>query len=90
VWVVDRKVMTFSLYKEGSRVVYRHEIDADALRFAQEMVRINPDYSPAYAIDICKTESGQKLLETYCINAAGVYPADLSPLAAAIEALSGE
>lgn len=87
VWVVDGRVVTYSLYKEGSRVVYRHEIDDDALDFAQRMVDLNPDYSRAYVIDVCRTEEGLKLLETNCINAAGFYAADLVKLAAAIDAL---
>ncbi|MGZ2380824.1 hypothetical protein ACVIDN_002187 [Rhizobium brockwellii] len=32
-WVVDGRIVTYSLYKEGSRVVHRHEIDGDALDF---------------------------------------------------------
>ncbi len=87
VWVVDGQVVTYSLYKEGSRVVYRHEIDEDALDFAQSMVAINPGYAQAYVIDICRTENGLRLLETNCINAAGFYAADLVKLVVAIEDL---
>ncbi|MEP0566072.1 MAG: ATP-grasp domain-containing protein, partial [Paracoccaceae bacterium] len=57
-WVVKDEVVTFSLYKEGSRVVYRHEIDKDALEFANRLVNANPDYAPAYVIDICRTVDG--------------------------------
>ncbi|MBY3432877.1 ATP-grasp domain-containing protein [Rhizobium laguerreae] len=84
-WAVDGTVVTYSLYKEGSRVVYRHEIDDDALEFAQRMVDVNPGYSRAYVIDICRTEDGLRLLETNCINAAGFYAADLAKLAVAID-----
>jgi ATP-grasp domain-containing protein len=87
IWVVEGKVITFSLYKEGTRVVYRPEIDDDALHFAQNMVDINPNYSQAYVIDICRTEEGLKLLETNCLNAAGFYAADLHKLAMAINDL---
>jgi len=89
-WVVDDKIVTYSLYKEGARVVYRHEIDDDALEFAQRMVDINPNYSTAYVIDICRTQEGLKFLETNCINAAGFYAADLLKLATAIDSLSTE
>ncbi|MEP2202714.1 MAG: ATP-grasp domain-containing protein, partial [Tateyamaria sp.] len=78
----------FSLYKEGSRVVYRHEIDKDALEFANRLVNANPDYAPAYVIDICRTVDGLKMLETNCINAAGFYEADLMKLVSSIEKLS--
>jgi len=86
-WAVDGKIVTYSLYKEGRRVVYRHEIDDDALTFAQEMVDLNPDYAQAYVIDVCRTEEGLKLLETNCLNAAGFYAADLVKLASAIDGL---
>lgn len=87
VWVVEDEVVTHSLYKAGSQVMYRHEIDTDAAAFAQRMVDINPRYAPAYVIDICKTEDGLKVLETNCINAAGFYAADLLALATAIDAI---
>lgn len=86
-WVVDGKVVTYSLYKEGARVVYRHEIDEDAHVFGQKMVDLNPGYAQAYVIDICRTEEGLKLLETNCLNAAGFYAADLVKLATAIDGL---
>ncbi|GAB5467098.1 MAG: hypothetical protein Kilf2KO_01280 [Rhodospirillales bacterium] len=86
-WAVEERIVTYSLYKEGARVVYRHEIDDDALAFAQRMVTLNPGYAAAYVIDICRTEAGLRLLETNCINAAGFYAADLVKLAAAIDGL---
>ncbi|MEL6597201.1 MAG: ATP-grasp domain-containing protein [Pseudomonadota bacterium] len=87
-WVVRDKVVTYSLYKEGSRVIYRHEIDDDVLHFATQLVEANPQYSPAYVIDICRTENGLRMLETNCINAAGFYEADLVKLATAINAFA--
>jgi hypothetical protein len=86
-WAVDGKIVAYSLYKEGSRVVYRREIDDDALAFAQRMVDINPGYSRAFVIDVCRTEAGLRLIETNCINAAGFYAADLAKLALAIDAM---
>ncbi len=86
-WVVDEQIVTYSLYKEGTRVVYRHEIADDALEFAQRMVELNLGYAPAYVMDICQTEAGLKLLETNCLNAAGFYAADVVKIAAAIDGL---
>ncbi len=86
-WVVNGRVVTYSLYKDGARVIHRHEIDEDALEFGQRMVDVNPGYSPAFVIDICRTEEGLKLLETNCINAAGFYAADIVKLAADIDGL---
>lgn len=87
-WVVEDEIITQSLYKEGMRVVYRREIDQDALAFAEGLVQANPGYSPAYVVDICRTEDGLKMLETNCINAAGFYEADLIKLASAIDGLA--
>ncbi|SFY33055.1 protein of unknown function, partial [Paracoccus pantotrophus] len=69
-------------------VTYRHEIDEDALEFAQTLARLNEDYSPAYVMDICRTEEGLRLVETNCINAAGFYAADLMKLAAMIDGMA--
>jgi hypothetical protein len=86
-WVVGGEIVTWSMYKEGSRVVYRAEIDEDALDFARSMASLNPGYSPAYVLDVCRTEDGLRIIETNCINAAGFYAADLVKLAGAIESL---
>ncbi len=88
IWAINNEIVTYSLYKEGARVVYRHEIDEDALEFAKQLVEVNPGYAPAYVLDICRTENGLKMLETNCINAAGFYEANLLKLAAAIDKLT--
>ncbi len=87
VWVVAGDVVTYSLYKDGEQVEYRHEIDDDALAFAKKMAALNKDYSPAYVMDICRIDEGLRLLETNCINAAGFYAADLTMLVGAMESL---
>ncbi|WP_417769496.1 ATP-grasp domain-containing protein [Stappia sp.] len=87
IWIVNAEVVTYSLYKDGTRVTYRHEIDPDALEFAQFLARLNDGYSPAYVMDICRTLEGLCLLETNCINAAGFYAADLVKLAAVIDGM---
>ncbi|WP_253261261.1 MULTISPECIES: ATP-grasp domain-containing protein [unclassified Roseobacter] len=87
-WVVNDEIVTYSLYKEGSRVVYRHELDEDALAFGEQLVNANPSYSPAYVVDICRTDDGLKMLETNCINAAGFYAAELHRLASAIDKMN--
>lgn len=87
-WVVRDEIVTHSLYKEGSRVIYRHEIDDDALEFAKRLVKANPVYAPAYVMDICRTDDGLKMLETNCINAAGFYAADLLKLVSSIDEFS--
>lgn len=88
IWIVNGNVVTYSLYKEGERVTYRLEIDDDALEFAQTLAGLNKGYSPAYVMDICRTEEGLRLVETNCINAAGFYAADLTTLAAVINGMA--
>ncbi len=86
-WAVGGEITTYSLYKEGSRIVHRREIDDDVLAFARHMLALNPNYSPAYVMDICRTADGLRILETNCINAAGFYAADLLKLAVAVNDL---
>ena len=88
IWVVGDEIVTASLYKEGRRVVYRSEIDADAKAFVGDLVAMNPNYAPAYVIDVCRTHDGLFLLETNCLNAAGFYAADLQLLVSALEDLA--
>lgn len=88
IWIVNGAVITYSLYKEGTRVTYRHEIDNDALEFAQTLAALNEVYAPAYVMDICRTDEGLRLVETNCINAAGFYAADLGKLAMTINGMA--
>jgi hypothetical protein len=85
VWIVDDKIVTYSLYKSGSTVVYRNEIDDDAKEFGAKMVALNPAYAKAYVMDVCRTPEGLRLLETNCCNSAGFYAADLFKFVEAIE-----
>jgi hypothetical protein len=87
VWVVSGAVVTWSLYKMAGQMVVRPEIDQDALDFVRAMVEINPDYSDAYVIDVCRNEEGLRIIETNCINVSGFYDADLQRLINAIEGL---
>ncbi|MEM6971393.1 MAG: ATP-grasp domain-containing protein [Pseudomonadota bacterium] len=89
-WAMEGRIVTWSLYREGSRVTYRPEIDADARAFGEDLVQRNPGYAPAYVLDICRTEAGLHLLETNCINAAGLSAADLMALVTALEALAAK
>lgn len=89
VWVIKDEVVTYSLYRMGRKVIYRPEIDDDALEFARRMVSLNPNYAGAYVIDVCRTEDRLCILETNCINAAGFYAADLTKLVQKFEE-SGE
>ncbi len=88
-WIVKDQVVTYSLYKMGSRIIYRPEIDDDALEFTKRMVALNPGYADAYVLDVCKCDLGLRILETNCLNAAGFYAADLFKLVEAFETTIG-
>jgi ATP-grasp domain, R2K clade family 3 len=88
IWVIGNQIVTYSLYKMGRRVIYKNEIDSDALEFAKKMIDLNPKYSKGYVLDICRSNDQLYILETNCINAAGFYASDLTKLVNAIEFLS--
>jgi hypothetical protein len=88
IWIVRDRVVTWSLYRRASGVVYLPEIDEDALAFAKALVAANPAYAEAYVMDICRAEDRLWLLETNCLNAAGFYAADLGALVEALEGLA--
>ena len=83
-FVVDKKVITGSLYKEGTRVIARKCIDTDVINFAQKMVNI---WQPieAFVIDIARTPGGLKVVEINCLNASGFYACDMSLVIMALE-----
>ena len=84
VWIVDDKVVTASLYKEGTQVRYDSQVPEGILIYAQ--ARAN-EWSPAaaYVMDIADTPSGFYIVEINNINAAGLYAANVGKLVMALE-----
>lgn len=87
-WVVDRKVISASTYKQGDDVRYTEYSDPDGLHFANEMAGI---YQPAdaFVLDICLTDQGWKIVEVNCINSAGFYACNLQQLLFELEEYYG-
>jgi hypothetical protein len=84
-WVVCGKVVTASTYRVGGAVMYnRAMVDNSALEFAQSMVDIF-QVADSFAIDICLTPNGWKIVECGNINCTGFYDADLSKLLKSID-----
>jgi hypothetical protein len=83
-WIVDRKVVTASLYKRSGRVVYSDMVDQYILDYAQRIADI---WSPldCYVLDVALMEDGLKVIETNTLNAAGFYAANMSKLVQALE-----
>jgi len=96
-FVVDGKVVTASLYKQGNQVIANENVDQGVLDFGQRMVdewqtkvdcRILPSVripADAYVIDIADTDGGFKVIEINNINSAGFYDADVQKIIMALE-----
>ena len=87
-FVVDRKVVTGSRYKLGTKVIYEPVIDAPVLTLAKEIIR---RFCPvdAFALDIAVCPEGRPyILEVNCINSAGLYAADTQRLVHALDELA--
>jgi len=85
-FVVDGKVVTSSLYKQGNQTLYREDADDDVLEFAAEMIN---KWQPAtaFVLDIARTDWGLKVIEINTINSAGFYAADVQKIIMALEEL---
>lgn len=83
-FVVDGKVVTYSMYKSGSTVYYSGRVDEYIVEFAQSMVDL---YQPdrAFVIDIAITPDGLKVIEVNSINSSGLYDIDVQKLVFSIE-----
>lgn len=82
--VVDGKVITASLYKQGTRVFYSDHVGPGVFEFAQAMANI---WCPARAFALDVFMSGGELYvgEINCFNAAGFYALNVGKMVEAIE-----
>lgn len=83
-WVVNGKIVTGSQYRLGDAVIYDERYEDEALEFAQSMVDLF-QLAEAFVIDVCLADSGWRVVECGCINAAGFYKSDLQKLIIALE-----
>lgn len=83
-FVVDKKIVTGSLYKLREQVIYNSLIDQTVIDYANKMIDIwQPDR--AFVMDIAITANGHKIVEINNINSSGFYASDLSRFIMAIE-----
>lgn len=85
-WIVDRVIVTASLYKEGRTVRYSYIVDEEILAYARGFLGEGqwvPDR--AFVLDIADTPEGFKIIEAGNINSAGFYAADMQKLVMALE-----
>lgn len=85
-FVVDKKVITGSLYKIRGQLITSDSVDTEAMSYAQEMVNLWTP-SAAFVIDIALTDKGPKIIEVNNISSAGLYKSDVSKLVIAMEEL---
>jgi hypothetical protein len=83
-WIVDGKIITKSMYKMGTRVIYSDQVNEAVDAYVQECVDI---WQPlrAFVIDVCETPDGFRIVEINTMNAAGFYCADVTKLMFALE-----
>lgn len=84
-WVVNGRIITGSLYRQGSRY-WLEEVKKDdpMWQFAQDMVSIH-QIAEAFVIDICMSKGKYSIMEFGCINCAGFYLADMQKLVESVE-----
>jgi len=83
-FIVKGKVIETSMYKLGIRSIRKRCIDQEIIDFAQSMVDLY-QISDAFVMDICRCESGLKIVECNCINSAGFYDIDMCKLIFSLE-----
>lgn len=84
-WIVDNRISTHSLYKEGDRVLYQNRVDEYVKKFVLGLISpISVNFfepAKAYVLDVCQTIDGNlKIVELNNINSAGLYDCDVSKL----------
>lgn len=84
-WVVKGELITRSLYKRGSQVVYASDVDERLALFVRERIE---EWAPheTFVMDICDTADGMKIVEINTLNSSGFYAADVQRLVLALEA----
>lgn len=88
-WVVDKQVVTASLYKIGNRVRYDAMVEQEVIDYGNRLASLwNPDR--AYVLDVCLTEEGYRIVEVNSLNAAGLYACNVGKLVEALEGMGYE
>ncbi len=83
-WVVAGEIVTQSLYKRGSQVMYSSEVDQRVVAFVKARIS---EWSPheTFVIDACDSERGMKIVEINTLNSSGFYAADVQRLILSLE-----
>lgn len=85
-WVVDGRIVTKSLYKRGSKVIYSDEVPDELDEFVEDAIDLWKPHR-AFVIDICDTPNGLKIVEINTLNSAGFYAGNIQTLIVALEVM---
>ena len=83
-WVVDGQIVTRSLYKRGTRVIYSDQVDDRLDAFVEDAIATWQPHR-AFCLDVCDTPEGIKIVEINTINPAGFYAGDFAKVIVALE-----
>jgi hypothetical protein len=83
-WIVKGEIITQSLYKRGSQVIYDSDVDE---RLALFVIDRLAEWLPheTFVVDVCDTPDGIKIVEINTLNSSGLYAADVQRLVLALE-----
>lgn len=83
-FIVNGKIVTGSLYREGFFIRHDNIVDDGAKDFCNEMIKLF-QLAPTFVMDIAQVNGEYKIIECGCTNCAGFYKANLPSLLMAIE-----
>lgn len=89
-FIVDKRIVTYSTYKIGERVIHVAETPPTMIEYAERMINI---WQPAraFVLDIALTDDADdgynKIIEINCLNCSGFYDCDIQKLVMAIEGM---
>jgi hypothetical protein len=78
-YIVDKKVVTCSLYKLSNRLITNLPVEEEAIQFAEKMIKVWTPHD-VFVLDVALTSEGYKVIEINCANSAGFYNCDVSKL----------
>lgn len=83
-WVVDGEIVTQSLYRRGTQVMYASDVDERVTEFVRARIA---EWMPheTFVIDACDSENGLKIIEINTLNSAAFYAGDVQRLVLALE-----
>lgn len=78
-WIVKNEIVTYSLYKQGSRVVYLTEVGDDVIEYVKHIISI---WLPneTCVVDVAETSEGLRIVEPNTLNASGFYAGNIQKL----------